>query len=61
MDQNPYVDNITTEDARGICDKTRTIHIARSLGSHAMAVHTDGCKKSMCHVNVTIFANSGYN
>ena len=29
------------EDARGTCDRTRKIHIARSLGSHAMAVHTD--------------------
>ena len=25
-----------------------------------MAVHTDGCKKSMCRVNVTVFASSGY-
>ena len=24
-----------------------------------MTVHTDECKKSMCRVNVTIFASSG--
>ena len=35
------------------------IHIARPLWSDAMAVHTDGRKKSMRRVSVTIFASSG--
>ena len=68
MDQKACMDNI---DPAGIkperwntpeasCDRTRKIHTARSPWSHAMTVHTDGCKNSMCRVNVTIFTYSGY-
>ena len=61
MDQKAYVDNIDPAEIKPERRKTPEAsvterekhHIARSLGSRAMAVHTDGLKKkSMRRVNV---------
>ena len=67
MYQKAYVDNIDPAEVKVERRKTpeasvteeEKIHIARSLGIRAIAVHTDGCKKSMCRVNVTIVTSSG--
>ena len=66
QDQKAHVDKIDPAEINperrktpGICDRTRKIHVARSLGSDAIAVHTDGRKESMRRISVTIFASGG--
>ena len=35
------------------------MNVERSLESDAMAVNVDGCKKSMCGIDATVFSGNG--
>ena len=66
MDQKAYVDNIDLAEINSERRKTPEAGVTErekstlrgSLGSNAMAVHTDGREESMRRINVTIFASS---